>query len=106
MVVGREQGAGSQKIRKKTNLSMGEENVRICIHKSMVLGRIGMSGKVLRFISSNYGPNPTAGRPPKGDNPGAIIIMMLPPPVPLASPLKLNTHQADDSVALYLQLMC
>ena len=36
----------------------------------MVLGQIGRSGKVLGFISSNFGPNPTAGRPPKGNNRG------------------------------------
>ena len=46
--------------------------------KSKVLGRIGRSGKVLGFISSNFGPNPTAGRPPKGNNQGAIIIKIIP----------------------------
>ena len=46
--------------------------------KSRVLGRIGRSGKVLGFISSNFGPNPTAGRPPKGNNRGAIIIIIIP----------------------------
>ena len=46
--------------------------------KSTVLGRIGRSGKVLGFISSNFGTNPTAGRPPKGNNPGAIIIIIIP----------------------------
>ena len=46
--------------------------------KSRVLGQIGRSGKVLGFISSNFGPNPTAGRPPKGNNRGAIIIIVIP----------------------------
>ena len=46
--------------------------------KSRVLGQIGRSGKVLGFISSNFGPNPTAGRPPKGNNRGAIIIIIIP----------------------------
>ena len=46
--------------------------------KSRVLGQIGRSGKVLGFISSNFGPNPTAGRPPKGNNRGAIIIISIP----------------------------
>ena len=46
--------------------------------KSRVLGRIGRSGKVLGFISSNFGPNPTAGRPLKGNNRGAIIIIIIP----------------------------
>ena len=38
------------------------------------------SGKILGFISRtcNFGPNPTAGRPPKGNNRGAIIIMIVP----------------------------
>jgi hypothetical protein len=42
--------------------------------KSRVLGQIGRSGKVLGFISSNFGPDPTAGRLLKGNNRGAIII--------------------------------
>ena len=42
--------------------------------KSRVLGRIGRSGKVLGFISFNFGPNPTAGRPPKGNNRGTVIV--------------------------------
>ena len=46
--------------------------------KSRVLGQIGRSGKVLGFISSNFGPNPTAGRPPKGNNRGTINIMIIP----------------------------
>ena len=46
--------------------------------KSRVLGQIGRSGRVLGFISSNFGPNPTAGRPPKGNNRGAIIIIVIP----------------------------
>ena len=46
--------------------------------KSKGLGRIGRSGKVLGFISSNFGPNPTAGRPPKGNNRGTIIIIIIP----------------------------
>ena len=45
--------------------------------KLRVLGQIGRSGKVLGFISSNFGPNPTAGRPPKGNNRGAIIIIII-----------------------------
>ena len=46
--------------------------------KSKVLGQIGRSGKVLGFISSNFGPNPTAGRPPKGNNRGTITIVIIP----------------------------
>ena len=46
--------------------------------KSRVLGRIGRSGKVLGFISSNFGPNPTAGRLLKGNHRGAIIIIIIP----------------------------
>ena len=46
--------------------------------KSRVLGQIGRSGKVLGFISSNFGPNPTAGRLLKGNNRGAIIIIIIP----------------------------
>ena len=46
--------------------------------KSRVLGQIGRSGKVLGFISSNSGPDPTAGCLLKGNNRGAIIIMIIP----------------------------
>ena len=46
--------------------------------KSRVLGHIGRSGKVLGFISSNFGPDPTAGRLLKGNNRGAIIIIIIP----------------------------
>ena len=46
--------------------------------KSKVLGRIGRSGKVLGFISSNFGPNPTAGRLLKGNKRGAILIIIIP----------------------------
>ena len=46
--------------------------------KSRVPGQIGRSGKVLGFISSKLGPNPTAGRPPKGNNRGAILIIIIP----------------------------
>ena len=45
---------------------------------SKVLGQIGRSGKVLGFMSFNFGPNPTAGRPPEGNNRGAIIIILIP----------------------------
>ena len=51
---------------------------KVVCSKSRVLGQIGRSGKVLGFISSNFGPNPTAGRPPKGNNRGAIIIIIIP----------------------------
>ena len=46
--------------------------------KSRVLGQIGRSGKVLGFISSNFGPDPTAGCLLKGNNRGAIIIIIIP----------------------------
>ena len=46
--------------------------------KSKVLGQIGRSGKVLGFISSNFGPDPTAGHLLKGNNRGAIIIIIIP----------------------------
>ena len=46
--------------------------------KSRVLGQIGMSGKVLGSISSNFGPDPTVGRLLKGNNRGAIIIIIIP----------------------------
>ena len=46
--------------------------------KLRVLGQIGRSGKVLGFISSNFGPNPTAGCLLKGNNRGAIIIIIIP----------------------------
>ena len=46
--------------------------------KSRVLGQIGRSGKVLGFISSNFGPDPTAGCLLQGNNRGAIIIMIIP----------------------------
>ena len=52
--------------------------VKVFWSKSRVLGQIGRSGKVLGFISSNFGPNPTAGRPPKGNNRGAIIKIVIP----------------------------
>ena len=47
--------------------------------KSRVLGQIGRSGKVLGFISSNFGPDPTAGCLLKGNNRGAIIIIIIIP---------------------------
>ena len=53
-------------------------NFEVFWSKSRVLGQIGRSGKVLGFISSNFGPNPTAGRPPQGNNRGAIIIIIIP----------------------------
>ena len=46
--------------------------------KSMVLGQIGRSGKVLGVISFNFGPNPTPGRLLKGNDRGAIIIIITP----------------------------
>ena len=46
--------------------------------KSRVLGQIGRSGKVLGFISSNFGPDPTAGCLLQGNNRGAIIIIIIP----------------------------
>ena len=46
--------------------------------KSRVLGQIGRSGKVLGFISSDFGPDPTAGYLLKGNNRGAIIIIIIP----------------------------
>ena len=46
--------------------------------KSRVLGQIGRSGKVLGFISSNFGPDLTAGCLLKGNNRGAIIIIIIP----------------------------
>ena len=46
--------------------------------KSKVLGQIGRSGKVLGFISSNFGPDPTAGYLLKGNNRGAIVIIIIP----------------------------
>ena len=58
------------------------ENVRVIFQvfrtKSRVLGQIGRSGKVLGFISSNFGPDPTAGYLLKGNNRGAIIIIIIP----------------------------
>ena len=45
---------------------------------SRVLGLIGRSGKVLGFISFNFGLNPTAGRLLQGNNRGAIIIIIIP----------------------------
>ena len=53
-------------------------NFRVFWSNLRVLGRIGRSGKVLGFISSNFGPNPTAGRPPKGNNRVTIIIIIIP----------------------------
>ena len=46
--------------------------------KSRVLGQIGRSGKVLGFISSNFGPDPTAGCLQKGNHREAIIIIIIP----------------------------
>ena len=46
--------------------------------KSRVLGQIGRSGKVLGFISSNLGPDPTAGCLLKGNNRGATIVIIIP----------------------------
>ena len=46
--------------------------------KSRVLGQIGRSGKVLGFISSNFGPDPTAGCLLKGNNRAAILIIFIP----------------------------
>ena len=53
-------------------------NFAVFWSKLGVPGRTGRSVKVLGFISSNFGPNPTAGLPPKGNNRGAIIIMVIP----------------------------
>ena len=53
-------------------------NFRVFWSNLRVLGRIGRSGKVLGFISSNFGPDPTAGCLLKGNNRGAIIIIIIP----------------------------
>ena len=45
-------------------------NFQVFWSKSRVLGQIGRSGKVLGFISSNFGPDPTAGCLLKGNNGG------------------------------------
>ena len=45
--------------------------------KSTVLGQIRKSGKALGFISSNLRPNPTVECPPKGNNRGAMIIIII-----------------------------
>ncbi len=50
---------------------------RLSGKKMKVLGRIGRSGKVLGFISSNFGAT-AAGGPPKGNNGKAIIIIIIP----------------------------
>ena len=42
------------------------------------LGRIGRSGKALGFISSNLGQIRQRNAPPKGNNRGAIIIIVIP----------------------------
>ena len=38
----------------------------------------GANRKVLGFISSNFGPNPTPGSLGKGNHRGAILIIVIP----------------------------
>ena len=70
-------------IREFSNVSnFSSEMLRVIFQvfwtKSMVLGQIGRSGKVLGFISSNFGPDPTAGCLLQGNSRGAIIIIIIP----------------------------
>ena len=72
--------------------------------KSRVLGQIGRSGKVLGFISSNFGPDPTAGCLLKGNNRGAIIIIIIPEQLQCKNDCGCPQSRISAALAIYRQL--